>query len=89
MPILRHAKKKLRVDRKKEAVNKVVKSKASRAMARAREEKTEESLRAAFSAVDRATKKKVFKKGKAARIKSRLSKLMGSKRKTTKPKSAA
>ena len=70
------AKKKLRVDRKKRALNKVVKSKATRLLDKARKDKGVETLKAAFSAIDRAAKKRIFHPKKADRLKSRLAKLL-------------
>lgn len=76
MPILKHAIKKLRVDKKRAEVNKVVRNKARRAVKLVRTSPTADALRSAFSALDRAAKKKVFHKSKANRLKSRLSKLI-------------
>jgi len=76
MPILKHAKKKLRADLKKRRVNKEIKSKAVNLLDKTRKEKTPENLSAAFSALDRAAKKKVFHRGKVDRLKSRLAKLV-------------
>lgn len=77
MPILKNAKKKLRADKKKKLVNRIVKTKATRLLDKAKTEKTSDSLSQAFSALDRAAKKGVFHKRKADRLKSRLAKLFG------------
>ena len=74
MPITKSAIKKLRADKKKAIFNKATKTKAKRAMDNFKELPSLESLSKAFSAVDKAAKKGVIKKGKANRIKSRLSK---------------
>lgn len=72
MPIIKSAKKKLKVDRKREAVNKPVKSRMKTAVKEVRKSPSKESLQAAYSAVDKAVKQKLITKSKAARIKSRL-----------------
>lgn len=77
MPILKSAKKKLKADKKKKLVNRIVRTKASRLLDKAKTEKTAESLSQAFSALDRAAKKGVFHHRKADRLKSRLAKLFG------------
>lgn len=79
MPILKHAKKKLRVDERRNGVNKIIKTKARKAIDRVRKDSSEESLTLAFSAIDRASKKNVYHKRKADRLKSRLSKLVAKK----------
>lgn len=76
MPILKHAKKKLRVDERRNAVNKIIKTKARKAIDRMRKGSSGEALSLAFSAIDRAAKKNVYHKRKADRLKSRLSKLI-------------
>jgi small subunit ribosomal protein S20 len=78
MPILHHAKKKLRADLKKRMINKAVKTRAVGALDKARKEKTAENLKMAFSALDKAAKGGVFHKKKSDRLKSRLSKLFSS-----------
>ena len=74
MPVTKSAKKKLRADKKKTTFNKAVKTKAKTAVDLFMSTLTGESLAKAFSMVDRAVKKGVIKKGKADRVKSRLSK---------------
>lgn len=76
MPVLPHAKKKQRVDERRRKVNQKVRTKAKRAIAAFRSEPSEELLGKAFSAIDRAAKKNVFHKGKADRLKARLSKVL-------------
>lgn len=76
MPIIAQAQKKLRHDRKRtkqtmsirKAVHDVVKS--------TRKSPSKKSLSAAFRALDKAAKRNVIHKNKAARLKSRLSKLL-------------
>jgi len=74
MPITKSAIKKLRADKKKAIFNKATRTKAKSAIETFKGLLTLESLGKAFSAVDRAAKKGVIKKGKADRIKARLSK---------------
>lgn len=76
MPILKHAKKKVLVDRKRALSNKVVKSKVASSIKKYKATPNAETLREVFSTLDRAAKKNVYHTGKADRLKSRLSKLM-------------
>jgi len=79
MPITKSAIKKLRSDKKKALYNKSTKTKAKSAIDLVRAQSTGENLAMAFSMIDKAAKKGVIKKGKADRIKSRLSKKVVSK----------
>jgi small subunit ribosomal protein S20 len=74
MPITKSAIKKLRSDKKKAVFNRATKTKAKTAIDNFKSLLSLESLSQAFSAVDKAAKKGVIKKGKADRIKARLSK---------------
>ena len=74
MPITKSAIKKLRSDVKKAGFNKATKTKAKTAIDSFKKALSVETLAKAFSAVDKAAKKGVLKKGKADRIKARLSK---------------
>ena len=74
MPIIKSAKKKLRADVKKEIVNRRVKTQAARAIKAVRKSATVETLKQAFSAIDRAAKRNIFHGRKADRLKSRLAK---------------
>ncbi|KKP29552.1 MAG: 30S ribosomal protein S20 [Candidatus Collierbacteria bacterium GW2011_GWF2_44_15] len=74
MPITKSAIKKLRSDKKKALYNKSTKTKTKSAIDAVRAEPTGVTLAKAFSMIDKAAKKGVIKKGKADRIKSRLSK---------------
>lgn len=76
MPIIKSAIKKLRADKKRQQVNKAIKSKAINLLSLFRKEKKVEGLSAVFSAIDRAAKKRVFHPKKADRLKSRLAKLL-------------
>ncbi len=74
MPITKSAIKKLRADTKKAQFNRASKTKAKSAIDAFKKALSIESLSKAFSMVDKAAKKGVLKKGKADRIKARLSK---------------
>jgi len=74
MPVTTSAKKALRRDRRRKTVNLRIKKKMKTALRRAKEEPTKKSFSLAYSAIDRAVKKKVIHKNKAVRLKSRLSK---------------
>ncbi|MBI2613847.1 MAG: 30S ribosomal protein S20 [Candidatus Levybacteria bacterium] len=76
MPVIRSAKKKLRVDKKREAANKKIKAFVNLVVKKAQRKPTPASIQAAFRAIDKAVKKDIFHKNKAARLKSRLSKLL-------------
>lgn len=80
MPIIKSAIKKLRADRKKTALNKVVKTKAVGLITSFRKSAKSESLAGVFSAIDKAAKNKVFHRKKADRLKSRLAKLLAGKK---------
>ncbi|MFZ5376502.1 MAG: 30S ribosomal protein S20 [Patescibacteria group bacterium] len=77
MPILDNAKKALRVSLKKAAANLPVKSRVKTSMDKVRKEPSPEAASAAYSAIDRAAKKKIFHKNKAARLKGQVAKLLG------------
>jgi small subunit ribosomal protein S20 len=84
MPVTKTAKRALRSSKKKESVNKLILSKLEASIRIARKGKSAEKVNKAISLVDRAAKKRVIHKKKAARIKSQLSKLLP---KTSKTKS--
>lgn len=79
MPIIKSAIKKLRADKKRQAINRAVKTRAVNLIGVFRKETKPEGLAAVFSAIDRAAKTKVFHKKKADRLKSRLAKLLSGK----------
>lgn len=76
MPVLPNAKKALRASKRKAKVNQRVRSKMKTTMAKLRQSPSEELLAQAYSAIDRAVKKNVIHKNKAARLKSKLSQLV-------------
>lgn len=79
MPVIKSAKKKLKQDKFRTAVNRVYRNRIKTTLKEAREKKTKKSLKAAYSALDRGAKKKVIHKNKAARLKSRLVRLIKNK----------
>jgi small subunit ribosomal protein S20 len=87
MPVTKTAKRALRGSIKKEQVNKLITSSLEIAVRRAKKEKSLELIKKASSLADRAAKKQVIHKNKAARIKSQLSKLMPRSTKTARKNS--
>ena len=80
MPVTLSAKKKLRGDKKKTAVNILVKRRLKKAIKTMRRQPTKKNLYLATSLLDLAAKKRVIHKNKAARLKSRLAKFLQSSR---------
>jgi small subunit ribosomal protein S20 len=81
MPILKGAKKALRSSKRKAAINQVVKSKAKTAISKVKTSQSAAALSAAFSAIDKAVKKNMVHRNKAARLKSQLSKVVATAKK--------
>lgn len=91
MPIIRSAIKKMRKDKTRTARNKKREVALKSLIKKARNEKSEQSLQAVFSALDKAAKVHLIHHKKADRLKSRLSKgtsqsSSGKLKKTTKKK---
>lgn len=76
MPITKSALKALKKDKKRTKTNQKIRSSFKTALKKVRLSPTRDNLNQAFSSLDRAAKKKVIHKNKAARLKSRLSKLV-------------
>ena len=72
MPILKNAKKALRSSERKREINQKVKSQVKTQSDKVLKGKADKDLPAAFSAIDKAVKKNLLPKNKAARLKSRL-----------------
>lgn len=90
MPVTKSAKKKLRQDKKRTLENKKVKNLLRDAIKKARKTSSEKNIIQATKLIDKAVKKYIMHKNKAARLKSSLSKLVGKKTKTTiSPKKSA
>jgi small subunit ribosomal protein S20 len=81
MPVIKSARKKLRQDKKRTVHNKKAESLFKKLIKKAGKTPTEKNIKNAVIAVDKATKKNIIHKNKAARLKSSLSKL------STNPKS--
>lgn len=82
MPVIKSARKKLKVDRKRESANKKLSSLVEISIKKAKRKPTPKSVQEAFSIIDKGVKKNIIHKNKASRIKSRLSKLIRGKAKT-------
>lgn len=76
MPVTKQAIKKVRQDKRKTEINMRRKKAYKKAVHDVRSKKTPAALTAAFKALDLAAKTNVIHKNKAARLKSRLSKLI-------------
>ena len=85
MPILKHAKKKLKQDKKRTLDNKKFKVTFKKLVKKAKEERTSEAVSKAFSSVDKAAKKNVLPKNRAARIKSALARAVAAPEKSAAP----
>lgn len=91
MPVLKHAKKKLRQDKVRTERNKKVKELYKKLVKEAKTTKKAETVSKAFSSIDKAAKHHILPKNKAARMKSQLSKAVEGKGPITpaaKPKTA-
>lgn len=79
MPITKSALKALRQQKRRTASNKPIRTRVKSTSDALRANPTIESLSAVFSSLDRAAKKHIIHKNKAARLKSQLSKLVSGK----------
>jgi len=75
MPILKNAQKALRSSVAKAEANHRLKSQVKTAMDNVKAKADPATTAAAFSSLDKALKRKIFKKNKVARLKSQISKL--------------
>lgn len=96
MPVIKSAIKKLRQDRKHERENDIIRKTLKESIRTAKKTKSGKSVAKAVSVVDKAAKKNIIHKNKAARMKSNLTKIAKpasltavSKVKTTSTQSAA
>jgi small subunit ribosomal protein S20 len=85
VPVLKHAKKKLRQDVRRTRENKRVKSTYKDLLKKARTDGSEKAVSEAFSAIDKAAKNHVIHKNKAARLKAALTKTASGEVKSTTP----
>ena len=76
MPVTKSAKKKLRQDKKRTLENRKVRELLKDLIKQARKKPSEKSIKDAIKIADKAVKKNLIHKNKAARIKSGLSKLL-------------
>lgn len=72
MPVLKHAKKKLRQDVKRTQANKSIKTIFKNLVKKAKTAKTPETISAAYKAIDKANKANIIHANKAARLKSSI-----------------
>lgn len=79
MPVLKHAKKKLRQDKKRTDGNRKMKDLFKKLIKQARAAATPEAVSTAFKTIDKAAKKNVIHPNKAARLKARLTKSVATK----------
>ncbi len=79
MPVTKTAKRALRSSKIKKTINSLISKNLEVAIRLAKRNKTIENITKAVSLADRAAKKRVIHKNRAARIKSQLSKLLGKK----------
>lgn len=79
MPILKNAKKDLRVSHRKAEVNNKVRSRLKTFTDAFKKTPSDKALSGAFSAIDRAVKGKILHKNTAARRKAQLAKMLGAK----------
>lgn len=78
MPVTKQARKKVRQDKRKLVFNLRVKKALKKTLTAFRKNPTQGALTKAYQALDRAAKTNVIHKNRAARLKSRLSKKLGS-----------
>jgi small subunit ribosomal protein S20 len=76
MPITKSALKALRKDNRKAAINRPVKSRIKSSLDAVKASKTAESLSVAFSSIDKALKRHLIHRNKAARLKSKAAKIL-------------
>lgn len=76
MPITKQASKKLRHDRKRTKLTMKIRKSVYAVVKEARKKPTKSSVSDAFKTLDKAAKRSVIHKNKAARLKSRISKLL-------------
>ncbi len=86
MPVTRTAKRALRSSKRKQVINKRILSQLEIAIRLAKKQKENSLIKKAISLADRASKKGVIHKRKVSRIKSKLSKLLETRKIKTKSK---
>lgn len=89
MPVLKHAKKKLKQDKVRTERNKKVKDLYKKLVKEAKASKKPEAVSAAFSSIDKATKHHILPQNRAARMKASLAKVAGGTEAKASPAKAA
>jgi len=89
MPITKSAKKATRQSKRKEVFNLKIKQSLKSLVKNFKRKPSEETLRAAYSQIDKAAKKHVIHKNKANRIKARLAKILKERQAKSKPAAKA
>ncbi|MBU2632753.1 30S ribosomal protein S20 [Patescibacteria group bacterium] len=79
MPLIKSAKKKLRQDLKRTVHNKKIKEAFKKTIKKTKASPTAKNIVTAFSVIDKTAKKNLIHQNKAARLKSKLSKLIDNK----------
>ena len=79
MPILKNAKKALRASQRKRLVNVRVKTQVKTYLDKVKKTKAADQLPAAYSAIDKAVKKNLLHRNKAARLKAQAARAIASK----------
>ena len=75
MPVTKSAKKALRQSRQRAAINKLVRQQLKKVVAKTKKSKSVKDFAEIYRTIDRAAKKGIIHKNKAARLKSRFTKL--------------
>jgi small subunit ribosomal protein S20 len=81
MPVTKSAKRALKKDQRRKSENLKTKSAYKKAIAYFKKNLSAKNLSAAYAKIDRAAKKHIIHKNKAARLKSQLAKLLKEKKK--------
>jgi len=80
MPVTKSAKKKLRKDKKRTKTNLIYKTNYRNAIKKLKKSRNPDLLTEVYSKIDKAAKKGVIHKNKAARLKSKITKLISAKK---------
>lgn len=80
MPVIKSAKKKLRQDRKRERENDALRTLVKKSIKKTEKSYSDSTVRLAVSIVDKAAKRGIFHKNRAARMKAQLARLANTKK---------
>lgn len=86
MPVIKSAKKKLKQDEKRKLKNNIIRDLLKNLVKKAKKNPTQITVKKAVSLTDKAAKKGILHKNKAARIKSKLASLLLKRERTSKSK---